>query len=145
VAFAAKITGLSDRNVKELAREGQIDGAEKDSGAWYFPTASLVALVHDSAPAETAPVLEEAAPTYDHEAGELRLAMVDTLDAITRWPSVEEALAAWAASIGAAPEDTVISQAAAWMSDFAARWPAVAAQRANRIEQALQETERHVA
>jgi hypothetical protein len=145
VAFATRMTGLSDRNVKDLAREGKIAGAEKDGGSWYFPTASLVTMVQESAPSDALVAAEEPEPAYDQEAGELRLAIADTLDAIACWPSVEEAVAAWSASIGAGPDDTVITKAAEWIGDFAACWPAVSAERAHRIEQALQETERHVA
>ncbi|MBB4857173.1 hypothetical protein HNO88_000480 [Novosphingobium chloroacetimidivorans] len=145
VAQAAMITGLSDRNVKSLARDGKINGAEKDGGSWYFPAATLVALVQEGAATSEQVPADEPEPAYDHEAGELRLAIVDTLDAIARWPSVEVALAAWDASIGAAPDDAVIIKAAEWVGGFAAHWPAVSAQRAHRIEQALQETERHVA
>ncbi|MBB4858283.1 hypothetical protein HNO88_001602 [Novosphingobium chloroacetimidivorans] len=147
VPTAARITGLSTRNITELARAGEIDGAVKDGGSWVMPTASLVQLVETSRSDEPAPATTPppAPMVYDHEAGELRLAMVDTIDTITSWPSVDRALATWASSLGGALDEQAVARAADWLADFAARWPALAAQRNTRIARLSQETERHVA
>lgn len=139
VGMASAITGLSPRHVKELAREGKIEGAEKDGGQWLMPTAAVAALVEESRQPEVRPQIEdepepEPEPfVYDHAKGALLLAFSDTVERIAAWPSVDEVLAAWASDIGAAPRDEAIAEAGSWMADFAARWPLIAAERSARI------------
>lgn len=139
VSTAARITGLSERNVMALARAGEIDGARKDGAAWVIPTAPLQALVQASVVPEPTP-----RPAYDPELGELILAISDTVEVIGRWPSVDRALAIWADSIAGAPNDEAIAAAGKWMAEFAAGWPAVSAARAVRIENVLQEIQSNV-
>lgn len=135
VGMATRITGLSQRHITEMARKGEIDGAVKEGGQWVMPTASLVALVEEAQAPEPEPELEP--PIYDHEVGQILLSFSDTIGRIAAWPSVDEVLGHWSRSIGAAPSNEAIAEAASWMADFAARWPVIAAERSARIQSLL--------
>lgn len=133
VGFASTITGLSDRNVKLLAKEGVIDGAEKEGGVWSFPTASLVALVEQSKAAEPADTpVAEVPHQHDWSQGTTLLTLADLITSFDGLPPPAAALSALRADPGAFPSLETIRAAGAWLAEFVAGFPAVHAVREAR-------------
>ncbi|AHE55886.1 hypothetical protein [Sphingomonas sanxanigenens] len=140
IPTASRITGLSPRNLAEMARAGEIEGAEKCSGSWVFPTAVLVDLVkvvpepvQDQAVAEVDEV-----PTYNFEANSPKMQVIDHIEALLAGPTAAEMLAWWEHYIGAGFDDGAVDQIYRWVSEFHAGFAAAERTRRARIDASLE-------
>ena len=119
VAEAARMTGFEVRKLTEIARSGEIDGAEKSAGSWSFKTEPLRQWM------KSAPEPEPEQPlVYDHAANAPMMAKIDTIEALVSGPSAGEMLAWWRTYLGAGFADGAIERAFEWMRAFHADFPA---------------------
>jgi len=140
ISTAARITGLSNRHLAEMARDGEIEGAHKDAGSWVFPTPALTAMVEK---AETPPPDPEPL-VYDHAANAPMMATIDRIEALIEGPSPAEMLAWWRAYLGAGFADGAITGAFDWMRDFHAGFPAAEQARRARLDDLNERTAQDV-
>lgn len=147
---AARVIGFKPERLARLARAGTIPGAAKDGQSWYFNTEALRRWMKQPATpleieAEPGTAEATAIPAKTPEQDRIILNLVELIDGVSTWPTVDEAIAAWALFRGRAIDSKSVGSAAAWLTDFASRFPAVEAERQLAIAAMLEKVASHVA
>ena len=143
---ASRVTGFEPRKLASIARSGEIDGAEKESGSWQFETEKLRAWMAPTAEIPTsdpAPVSEPL--TCPATGAPLLLAVADVFAQVATWPAASGVLVAWEGDIGAGIPLDHIAKAAAWMVEFTTQYPSIEQRRQITIAAALEGSAQHVA